>query len=411
MAETSMTPKDWVRKGLETHGEDLLREMVTVFCQALMHADVDTLCGARYGERSPERVNQRNGYRTRDWDTRVGTVELAIPKLREGSYFPGWLIEPRRRAERALVLVVAECYVRGVSTRRVEGLVQTLGIERLSKSRVSEMAKSLDEHVEDFRHRPLSGAYPFLWLDALVVKSREGGRIVNVAVVVAVGVNDDGRREILGVDVVTTEDGAGWLAFLRGLVSRGLTGVVSVTSDAHRGLQDAIAATLPGSSWQRCRTHFMTNLLTQVPKAAQSAVATLVRSIFLQPDAEAVWAQHQQVTEQLEERFPQAAEMLAEAAEEVLAFTAFPKAVWTQIWSNNPQERLNKEIRRRTDVVGIFPNREAILRLVGAVLAEQNDEWAIARRYMSRGAITTVCSMLEPAKTLPDKEVQLAVTA
>ena len=213
------------------------------------------------------------------------------------------------------------------------------------------------------------------------------------------------------MDVVTTEDGAGWLAFLRSLVSRGLEGVVSVTSDAHRGLRDAIAATLPGASWQRCRTHFMSNLLTQVPKTAQSAVATLVRSIFLQPDAEAVWTQHQQVVEQLKERFPRAAEMLADAAEEVLAFTAFPKAVWTQIWSNNPQERLNKEIRRRTDVVGIFPNREAVLRLVGAVLAEQNDEWAIARRYMSLGAITTVCSIDEPAKTLPAKEVQLAVTA
>jgi transposase-like protein len=406
-----MTPKDWVRKGLETHGEDLLREMVAVFCQALMHADVESLCGAPYGERSPERVNQRNGYRPRGWDTRVGTLELAIPKLREGSYFPDWLIEPRRRAERALVSVVAECYVRGVSTRRVEGLVQTLGIERLSKSRVSEMAKSLDEHVEDFRHRPLEGSYPFLWLDALVLKSREGGRVVNVAVVVAVGVNDDGKREILGVDVVTTEDGAGWLAFLRSLVSRGLEGVACVTSDAHPGLKDAIAATLPGASWQRCRTHFMTNLLTRIPKAAQSAVATLVRSIFLQPDADAVWAQQSQVAEQLEERFPRAAQLLEEAAEEVLAFTAFPKAVWTQIWSNNPQERLNKEIRRRTDVVGIFPNREAILRLVGAVLAEQNDEWTIARRYMSRGAITTVCSMNPSTQALTAKEVQLAVTA
>ncbi|MFQ5349306.1 MAG: IS256 family transposase [Thermoanaerobaculia bacterium] len=396
---------------METHGEDLLREMVAVFCQALMHADVESLCGAPYGERSPERVNQRNGYRTRDWDTRVGTLELAIPKLREGSYFPDWLIEPRRRAERALVSVVAECYVRGVSTRRVEGLVQTLGIERLSKSRVSQMAQSLDEHVEDFRHRPLEGSYPFLWLDALVLKSREGGRVVNVAVVVAVGVNDDGKREILGVDVVTSEDGAGWLAFLRSLISRGLKGVAGVTSDAHPGLKDAIAATLPGASWQRCRTHFMTNLLTRIPKAAQSAVATLVRSIFLQPDAEAVWAQQNQVAEQLEERFPKAAELLQEAAEEVLAFTAFPKAVWTQIWSNNPQERLNKEIRRRTDVVGIFPNREAILRLVGAVLAEQNDEWMFARRYMSLGAITTVCSNTEPIPALPAKEVQLAVTA
>jgi len=273
------------------------------------------------------------------------------------------------------------------------------------------MAKSLDEHVEDFRHRPLKGSYPFLWLDALVVKSREGGRIVNVAVVVAVGVNDDGRREILGVDVVTTEDGAGWLAFLRSLVSRGLTGVVCVTSDAHQGLKDAIAATLPGASWQRCRTHFMSNLLTQVPKAAQSAVATLVRSVFVQPDAEAVWAQQRHVAEQLEERFPKAATLLEDAADEVLAFTAFPKAVWNQIWSNNPQERLNKEIRRRTDVVGIFPNREAILRLVGAVLAEQNDEWAIARRYMSVGAVSAVCELDNPTNSLPAEEVQLAVTA
>jgi transposase-like protein len=410
MAKTSMTPKDWIRKGLEEYGQDLLQEMVAVFCQALMHADVERLCGAPYGTRSPERVNQRNGYRPRTWDTRVGTLELAIPKLREGSYFPGWLLEPRRRAERALVSVVAECYVRGVSTRRVEGLVQTLGIERLSKSQVSEMAKSLDELVEDFRHRPLEGTYPFVWLDAMVLKSREGGRVVNVALVLAVGVNEDGKREILGLDVVTTEDGAGWLAFLRSLVSRGLHGVASVTSDAHPGLKDAIAATLPGASWQRCRTHFMTNLLTRVPKAAQSAVATLVRSIFLQPDPEAVWSQHEQVTAQLAERFAQAAALLEEAAEEVLAFTAFPKAVWTQIWSNNPQERLNKEIRRRTDVVGIFPNREAILRLVGAVLAEQNDEWAIARRYMSCGAITTVCSNIEPRAALAAGEVQLAVT-
>jgi putative transposase len=264
-----------------------------------------------------------------------------------------------------------------------------MGIDRLSKSRVSEMAQSLDEMVEAFRNRPLeSGPYPFVWLDAMVVKSREEGRIVNVVVVQAIGVNAEGFREILGVDVITTEDGAGWLAFLRSLVSRGLSGVALVVSDAHEGLRNAIAATLPGAAWQRCRTHFMTNLLTRIPKAAQSAVATLVRSIFAQPDAESVHAQHAQVVEQLEARFPQAAAMLDEAGPELLAFTAFPKSVWKQIWSNNPLERQNKEIRRRTDVVGIFPNREAIIRLVGAVLAEQNDEWAITRRYMSLEVIT-----------------------
>ena len=389
MAKESMPVQEWIRKGFEEHGSDLLREMVAVFSQVLMSADVDVACGAAYGSRSPERVNRRNGYRTRSWDTRVGSIELQVPKLREGSYFPDFLLEPRRRAERALVAVVAESYVNGVSTRKVDRVAKAMGIDRLSKSRVSEMAQSLDEMVEAFRNRPLqSGPYPFVWLDAMVVKSREEGRIVNVAVVQAIGVNAEGYREILGVDVITTEDGAGWLAFLRGLVSRGLSGVSLVVSDAHEGLRNAIAATLPGAAWQRCRTHFMTNLLTRIPKAAQSAVATLVRSIFAQPDAETVCAQHAQVVEQLESRFPQAAEMLDEAGPELLAFTAFPKSVWKQIWSNNPLERQNKEIRRRTDVVGIFPNREAIIRLVGAVLAEQNDEWAISRRYMSLEVIT-----------------------
>lgn len=389
VAKESMPVQEWIRKGFEEHGSDLLREMVAVFAQMLMSADVDAVCGAAYGSRSPERVNRRNGYRTRSWDTRVGSIELQVPKLREGSYFPDFLLEPRRRAERALVSVVAESYVNGVSTRKVERVAKAMGIDRLSKSRVSEMSRSLDEMVEAFRNRPLqSGPYPFVWLDAMVVKSREEGRIVNVAVVQAIAVNAEGFREILGVDVITTEDGAGWLAFLRGLVSRGLSGGALIVSDAHEGLRNAIAATLPGAAWQRCRTHFMTNLLTRIPKAAQSAVATLVRSIFAQPDAESVHTQHAQVVEQLATRFPQAAEMLDEAGAELLAFTAFPKSVWRQIWSNNPLERQNKEIRRRTDVVGIFPNREAIVRLVGAVLAEQNDEWAISRRYMSLEVIT-----------------------
>ena len=379
----------WLRKQLDGGGNDLLAEMVRGFAQQLMAADVDAVVGARWGEHSAERTNQRNGYRLRPFDTRVGTIDLAIPKLRHSSYFPDWLLDPRRRAEKALVAVVAECYVRGVSTRRVDGLVKTLGIESLSKSQVSRMATELDETVAEFRNRPLdAGPYTYVWMDALTQKVREGGRIVNVAVVTATGVNADGHREILGVDVITTEDGAGWLAFLRGLVARGLSGTSLVVSDAHPGLVDAIAATLPGATWQRCRTHYMRNLLTRVPKSAQAMVATLVRTIFAQPDATSVWAQHGRVVAQLEEKFADAAVHLADAAADVLAFTAFPKEHWRQIWSNNPQERLNKELRRRTDVVGIFPNRDAVIRLVGAVLAEQHDEWAIARRYMSAETLT-----------------------
>ncbi len=384
MVDTTMDGLAWLRKQVEQADTDLLREMVKVFAERLMAEEADAICGAGYGERSDERVNRRNGYRGRAWDTRAGTIELALPKLREGSYFPDWLLEPRRRAERAFVQVVAECYVRGVSTRRVEGLVRQLGIERISKSRVSEMAKELDAAVEAFRTRPLDGGpYTYVWLDALTQKVREAGRIANVAVVVATGVNASGSREILGLDLHTSEDGAGWTAFLRGLVARGLHGVRLVISDAHAGLVDAIGATLPGASWQRCRTHFLRNLLTRVPKSAGPFVATLVRSIFAQPGAEAVHAQFARVVEQLAERFPAAAEMLHEAGPEILAFTGFPQPHWRQIWSNNPQERLNKEIRRRTDVVGIFPDRGAVIRLVGMVLAEQHDEWAVVRRYMS----------------------------
>src|SRR5216117_494430 len=374
----------WLRKQLGETSPDLLRAMVKDFAEALMSADADAVCGAGYGERSPERVNRRNGYRERDWDTRVGSIELAVPKLREGSYFPDWLLQPRRRAEQAFVSVIADAYLAGVSTRRVEKLVQQLGVERMSKSQVSRLAKSLDQIVEDFRTRPLDGApYAYVTLDALVVKCREGGRTVNVCVVHAVGVNRDGYRESLGLDVVTAEDGAAWLAFLRSLVARGLAGVRLVTSDAHPGLVDAIAATLPGAAWQRCRTHFMRNLLTRVPKSAQGFVATMVRTIFAQPDAATVREQHARIVAQLEGRFPDASALLDEAGPDLLAFTSFPKEHWRQLWSNNSLERLNKEIRRRTDVVGIFPDRASIVRLVGAVLAEQNDEWAVARRYMS----------------------------
>ncbi len=384
MATTSIETMAWLREQVEQADGDLLREMVQTFAEALMDAEATALCNADYRERTPERTNARNGYRGRRWDTRVGTMEVAIPRLRKGSYFPDWLLEPRRRAERAMVAVIAESYLAGVSTRRVEGLVQTLGIANISKSQVSELARSLDATVAAFRSRPLDGGpYTYLWLDALTQKCREGGRIVNVATVVATGVNADGHREILGVDVITSEDGAGWTAFLRGLVARGLAGVQLVISDAHEGLKQAIGAVLPGASWQRCRTHFGWNLRTRVPKAAQDVVGSLVRSIFAQPEAGAVWAQHERIVAELADRFPAAAELLAEAAPDLLAFTPFPVEHWRQLWSNNPQERLNREIRRRTDVVGIFPNRAAIIRLVGASLAEQHDEWAIGRRYMS----------------------------
>jgi putative transposase len=388
VVESTMDVNEWLRKRLEEASPDLLRAMVQDFAEALMGAEAEVLCGAGYGERSPERVNIRNGYRERGWDTRVGTIELAIPKLRQGSYFPDWLLQPRRRAEQAFVSVIADAYLAGVSTRRVEKLVQQLGVERMSKSQVSRLAKSLDQIVEDFRTRPLDGApYPYLVLDALEVKCREGGRTVNACVVHAVAVNRDGFRESLGLDVVTQEDGAAWLAFLRSLVARGLSGVKLVTSDAHPGLVDAIAATLPGAAWQRCRTHFMRNLLTRVPKAAQSFVATMVRTIFAQPDAETVHEQHRRIANQLETRFPEPAALLEAAAADLLAFTSFPKEHWRQLWSNNSLERLNKEIRRRTDVVGIFPDRSSIVRLVGAALAEQHDEWQVTRRYMSAESI------------------------
>jgi putative transposase len=373
----------FLREQLETASPDLLRSMVKTFAEALMSAEADALCGASYGERSDERTNQRNGYRPREWDTRAGTVELAIPKLRQGSYFPDWLLTHRRRAEQALVSVVATAYLLGVSTRRVEKLVEQLGITQLSKSQVSEMASHLDAQVEAFRNRPLDAAhYTFVWVDALVVKVREHGRTVNVHALVAVGVNADGQREVLGLDVASDEDGAGWLAFLRSLTARGLSGVRLVVSDAHRGLVKAIGAALPGAAWQRCRTHYLRNLLTKVPKSAQPWVATLVRTVFDQPDADSVRAQYDRAVTAIAERFPAAAEHLDDAREDLLAFTVFPREVWRQIWSNNPQERLNKEIRRRTDVVGIFPNRAAIIRLVGAVLAEQTDEWTEGRRYM-----------------------------
>jgi putative transposase len=383
MVGPTMDLSTWLRKQLEESEPDLLRDIVQEMAEALMSADADAACNAGFGERSDERTNRRNGYRSRRWDTRVGTIDLAIPKLRSGSYFPEWLLEPRRRAEKAFISVVADCYLAGVSTRRVDKLVRQLGIEGISKSQVSKLARELDSIVEAFRTRPLDGSpYTYLWLDAHTEKVREGGRIVSVSVVKAIGVNRDGYREVLGCDVITTEDGAGWLSFLRALKARGLTGVQLAISDDHHGLVEALASVL-GATSQRCRTHFARNLLTRVPRSHQPMVATLVRSVFAQGSADEVRAQHGRVVEQLEGRFPEAAALLSDAADDVLAFTGFPPTHWRQIWSNNPLERLNKEIRRRTDVVGIFPNRAAITRLVGAVLAEQHDEWMVARRYMS----------------------------
>ena len=329
---------------------DFLLEALRVVADAVMDADVSAKIRAEHGERSPDRLTYRNGYRSRQWDTRVGTMELRIPKLREGSYFPS-LLEPRRRSEKALLAVVQQAYVEGVSTRRVDDLVKALGCEGISKSQVSRICGELDRVVDSFLDRPLdSGPYCYVWLDALSQKVREEGRIVNVSVAVATAVNAEGKREIVGMDVGASEDGAFWLSFLRSLVARGLSGVELVTSDAHQGLRDAIATVFTGASWQRCRTHFMTNLLTRVPRSAQPWVATMVRTIYQQPSAEEVHAQLERVSDQLSDRFPDASSMLAEAGPDILAFTHFPQAHWKQVWSNNPQERLNKEIRRRTDV-------------------------------------------------------------
>lgn len=378
--EVHGTDVEQICKMVEDAGGDLLRELLAMTVQQLMSADVDAQRTGSGGER----LAQRNGYRGRRWDTRVGSIDLRVPKLRQGTYYPEWLLEPRRRSEKALTAVVAEAYLSGVSTRKVEDLAQALGIESMSKSQVSELARSLDTQVEQFRGRDLSEhQFPYLWLDATCVKCRDGGRIVNVAVVIAIGVNTTGQREVLGMDIVTVEDGAGWTAFLRSLVARGMRGVKLVISDAHCGIKDAIAAVLPGTAWQRCRTHFMRNVLGKVPKSAQPLVKGLVGSVFSQPDADTTRAQYERVIEQLHGHYDDVANMLIDAREEILAFTTFPKEHWKKIWSNNPLERQNKEIKRRTNVIGIFPNRAAITRLVGALLAEQHDEWATSRRYMS----------------------------
>ena len=337
VAPNSIDPARFLEEHLAQASPDLLREMMTTFVNALLSADADAVCGPSYGAASPERVNRRNGYRHRDFDTRTGTIDVAIPKLRQGSYFPDWLLERRRRAEAALTTVVANCYLLGVSTRRMEKLVQTLGITGLSKSQVSEMAKDLDAQVEAFRTRPLDGGpYTFVAADALTMKVREGGRVVKVAVLLATGVNAEGYREILGLQVSSAEDGAGWLGFFRDLVARGLTGVKLITSDAHAGLVAATGATLPGAGWQRCRTHYAANLMAVTPESSWPWVKTLLGTVFDQPDAEAVHAQFDRVLAALEHKLPRSFAHLEDAREEILAFTAFPKSIWRQLWSNNP---------------------------------------------------------------------------
>jgi putative transposase len=380
--EMRMALEALLRKADVEQDVDFLREGARVFSEALMELEVTRHIGAERHERRPERTGQRNGYREREWDTRVGTIELRVPRVRDGSYFPS-LLDPRKRGERALVAVVQEAYVQGVSTRRVDELVQALGISGISKSQVSRLCQTLDAEVERFRTRPLVGPHPYVWLDATYLKVRDQGRVVSMAVVIAVAVRATGEREVLGLDVGPSEDGAFWLQFLRSLVARGLGGVRLVISDAHQGLKGAIAAVLQGAGWQRCRVHFVRNALALVPKSAAPMVAATIRPVFAQPDPVSAREQWRRVADNFRSRHERLAALLDDAEPDVLAYLAFPHEHWRQIWSNNPLERLNREVKRRTDVVGIFPNDAAVIRLVGAILAEQHDEWQIARRYFS----------------------------
>lgn len=374
---------------------DFLREAVRRFVHELMEEEVTAVVGAGRYERCEERTTQRNGVRHRQWDTRVGTLDLAIPKLRTGSYFPGWL-EPRRRSEQALVTVVAEAYLLGVSTRKVEALVQSLGIAGMSKSEVSRLCAVLDGQVQAFLTRRLDAEYPYVYVDARYEHVRENDRVQSMAVQIAYGIRGDGVREVLGLEVTASEDLEHWRTFLQSLVARGVRGVRLVVSDSHKGLRQAISEVFVGSSWQRCRVHFLRNVLGLVPKSAQAMVAATVRPIFQQQSREEAQAQLAQVCALLSSRFPKVVELLEQAEEEVLAFYDFPPEHWRQLYSTNPLERLNKELKRRSAVVGIFPTRESVIRLLGALLAEQNDEWIVARHYFSEASMNRI-DKAEPA--------------
>ncbi|MFC7555237.1 IS256 family transposase [Pseudoroseomonas wenyumeiae] len=386
MTDDKTALRELLEKGSDA---SFLREMIGFAAQRLMELEVGELTGAAPGERSPDRLVQRNGYRDRDWQTRVGSVELRIPKLRRGSYFPAFL-EPRRTAEKALTAVIQEAYVHGISTRSVDDLVRALGLEGVSKSQVSRLCAEIDDRVRDFLTRPIEGDWPYLWLDATYVKVREAGRIVSVAVTIAVGVNADGRREVLGMAVGASEAEPFWLDFLRSLARRGLAGVKLVISDAHEGLKVAVTKVLR-ATWQRCRVHFARNALAHAGKAQRRIVSAWIGTAYAEPDAEGAKQQWRMVADQLRPKVPKLATLMDTAEEDVLAYMNFPAAHRAKLHSTNPIERLNGEIKRRTDVVGIFPNEAAVVRLIGAILLEQSDEWATQRsRYMTLEAISTV---------------------
>lgn len=368
---------------------DFLRDIIGFAAERMMALEVEALTGADYRARNPERSNSRNGYRERSWETRAGTMPLQIPKLRKGSYFPTFL-EPRRTAEKALVAVIQEAYVQGISTRSVDDLVKAMGMSGISKSQVSRLCEEIDERVNAFLDRPLEGDWPFVWLDATYIKVRQSGRIVSVAVIVAVGVNNEGKREVLGLTVGVSEAETFWSEFLRSLTRRGLRGVKLVISDAHEGLKAAIAKVL-GATWQRCRVHFMRNVLAHVGKGQQAMVASYICTAFAQDTETAARAQWRKVADQLRPKLPKLAALMDDAEDDVLAHMAWPKDLRAKLHSTNPLERLNREIKRRTNVVGIFPNDDAIIRLVGALMLEQNDEWAVSRRYMTLEIVTEVC--------------------